>query len=57
VVHSSSQAQRRQQHWQRDIQASSTPLAATGREVAPQEDGCHADAEAAAATLRTLQSA
>jgi transposase len=57
VVHSSSQDQRRQQHLQRDIQASYTTLAATVREVAQQEYCCHAAAAAAAAKLRTLQSA
>ena len=57
VVHSSSQDQRRQQHLQRAIQASSATLEATVREAARQEYCCHADAEAAAAKLRTLQSA
>jgi len=56
VVHSSSQDQRRQQHLKRDIQASSATLEATVREAARQEYFCHADAEAAAAKLRTLQS-
>lgn len=57
VVHSSSQDQRRQQHLQREIQASSATLEATVREATRQEYGCHADAEAAAAKLRALQSA
>jgi transposase len=57
VVHSSSQDQRRQQHLQREIQASSATLEATVREATRQEYVCHADAEAAAAKLRALQSA
>ena len=57
VVHSSSQAQRRQQHLEREIQASVATLEATAREAARQEYCCHADAEAAAAKLRALQSA
>jgi len=57
VVHSSSQDQRRQQHLAHEIQASYTTLEATVREAARQEYFCHADAEAAAAKLRTLQSA
>jgi transposase len=56
VVHSSSQDQRRQQHLEREIQASYTTLEATVREVVRQEYFCHADAEAAAAKLRALQS-
>jgi hypothetical protein len=57
VVHSSSQDQRRQQHWQRDLQAAYATLGATVPEAAQQEYGCHAAAEAAAAKLRALQSA
>ena len=57
VVHSSNQAQRRQQHRARARQASFATLAATRREVAPQAYACRADAEAAAAKLRTVQSA
>jgi transposase len=57
VVHSSSQAQRRQQHLEREIQASVATLEATAREAARQEYFCRADAEAAAAKLRALQSA
>jgi len=57
VVHSSSQDQRRQQHLEREIQASSATLEATAREAARQEYFCHADAEAAAAKLRALPSA
>jgi transposase len=57
VVHSSSQDQRRQQHLEREIRASSTTLAATVHAAARQEYFCQADAEAAAAKLRALQSA
>jgi transposase len=57
VVHSSSQDQRRQQHLEREIQASYATLEATAREAARQEYFCHADAEAAAVQLRALQSA
>jgi transposase len=57
VVHSSSQDQRRQQHLQRDIQASYATLEATVHAAAQPEYFCHADAAAAAAKLRALQSA
>jgi transposase len=57
VVHSSSQDQRRQQHLEREIQASSATLETSAREAARQEYVCHADAEAAAAKLRALPSA
>jgi transposase len=57
VVHSSSQDQRRQKHLEREFQASYATLEATVREAARQEYFCHADAEAAAAKLRALQSA
>jgi transposase len=57
VVHSSSQDQRRQQHLQRDIQASYATLEASVREAIHQEYFCPADAEAAATKLRALQSA
>ena len=57
VVHSSSQDQRRQQHLEREIQASYATLEATVRAAAHQEYFCHADAAAAAAKLRALQSA
>jgi transposase len=57
VVHSSSQDQRRQQHLAREIQASYATLAATVRPAMQQEYFCQADAEAAAAKLRALQSA
>jgi transposase len=56
VVHSSSQDQRRQKHLEREIQTSYTTLEATVREAVRQEYFCHADAEAAAATLRALPS-
>jgi hypothetical protein len=57
VVHSSTQDQRRQQSLARELQASSTTLEAAVREATQQEYCCHADAEAAAAQLRALQSA
>jgi transposase len=57
VVHSSSQDQRRHKRLERELQASSTMLEATVREATRQEYFCHADAEAAAAKLRALQSA
>jgi hypothetical protein len=57
VVHSSRQAQRRQKALARELQVSSTMLAAAVREGPQQEYGCHADAEAAAAKLQALQSA
>jgi transposase len=57
VVHSSNQDQRRQKHLEREFQASYATLEATVREAARQEYFCNADAEAAAATLRALQSA
>jgi transposase len=57
VVHSSSQDQRRQQHLARELQASSATLEAAVRAAVQQEYFCHADAEAAAAKLRALQSA
>jgi len=57
VVHSSSQDQRRQQHLEREIRASYAMLEATVHAAARQEYFCQADAEAAAAKLRALQSA
>ena len=57
VVHSSSQDQRRQEHLAREIRASYATLETTVHEAACQEYFCHADAEAAAAKLRALQSA
>jgi hypothetical protein len=55
-VHSSSQDQRRQKALARELQASYTTLEATVRAAAHQEYFCHADAEAAAATLRAQPS-
>src|SRR5215471_7371405 len=57
VVHSSSQDQRRQQQLERESRASSATLAAAVHAAACQEYFCQADAEAAAAKLRALQSA
>jgi transposase len=56
VVHSSSRDQRRQKPLARELQASYATLEATVREAAQQEYFCHADAEAAAAKARALQS-
>jgi transposase len=56
VVHSSSQDQRRQQHLERELQASHATLKAAVCEAVRQEYFCHADAEAAAAKLRALPS-
>src|SRR5215467_1691149 len=56
VVYSSSQDQRRQQHLERELQASHATLKAAVCEAARQEYFCHADAEAAAAKLRALPS-
>src|SRR5918911_488663 len=56
VVHSSSQDQRRQQQLARELQASSATLETMVRQAVQQEYFCHADAEVAAAKLRTLQS-
>jgi transposase len=57
VVHSSSQDQRRQQPLERERQASYATREAPVHEAARQEYFCHADAAAAAAKLRALQSA
>jgi transposase len=57
VVHSSSQDQRRQKRLERELQESSTTLAATVRGLAKQTYFCRADAEAAAQKLRALPSA
>src|ERR671933_2024876 len=57
VVHSTSQDQRRQQRWEREVQEASSTLETTVRAAAKQEYFCRADAEAAAAQLRALQSA
>lgn len=56
-VPSRSQDQRRQRRLAREFQASAAMREATRREVAQQEYACLADAEAAAAKLRTVQSA
>jgi len=56
VVHASSQDHRRQQHLKRDIQTSYATLEAAVHAAAQQEYCCHADAAAAAAKLRALQS-
>jgi transposase len=53
VVHSSSQEQRRQKHLEQELRASYATLEATVREQAHQQYFCRADAEAAAAKLRT----
>jgi Domain of unknown function (DUF4277) len=57
VGHSRSQEHRRQKALARERQASSTALAAPGREAAPQASCCRAEAEAAAAKRRAQQSA
>ena len=57
VVHSNSQDQRRQKALGRGRPASAATLEALGREAAQQAYGCHAEAEAAAAKVRALQSA
>jgi transposase len=56
VLHSSSQDQRRQQHLERELQASHATLKTAVCEATRQEYFCHADAEAAAAKLRALPS-
>jgi transposase len=56
VVHSSSQDQRRQQRFARELAASSATLAAAVGEATTQEYFCRADAEAAAERVRALQS-
>jgi hypothetical protein len=56
VVHSSRQDQRRQTSLERALLASYATLDATVRQAAQQASGCHADAEAAAAKRRALQS-
>jgi hypothetical protein len=57
VVYSSHHEPRRPQRVEREVQASSTTLAPTGRTAAKQAYCCRADAEAAAEQLRALQSA
>src|SRR5262252_3189512 len=54
VVHSSAQDKRRQQRLARDIQASYSTMQATVRTAEQQEYFCRADADAAAAQLRTV---
>src|SRR5262249_45404950 len=56
VVYSSSQDQRRQQRFAREIASSRTTLAAAVGEATQQTYFCRADAEAAAAHVRALQS-
>jgi transposase len=56
VIHSSSQDQRRQQRFARELAASATALAATVSEATQQEYFCRADAEAAAEKVQALQS-
>ena len=57
VVHSSSQDQRRQKRFGRDLAVSSTTLMAAVAEATQQEYFCQADAEVAATKLQALQSA
>ena len=54
VVHSSAQDKRRQQRLARDLQASYSTMQATIRTAEQQEYFCRADADAAAAQLRTV---
>jgi transposase len=57
VVHSSTQDKRRQQRLARDMQASESAARTVARQAAQQEYFCRADAETAAATLRTRPTA
>ena len=57
VVHSSAQDKRHQQRLARDLQTSQSTLQTTARTAEQQEYCCRADAEAAAATLRAVQTA
>jgi transposase len=57
VVHSSAQDKRRQQRLARDIQASYSTIQTAARTAEQQEYFCHADADAAAAKLRTVHAA
>ena len=57
VIHSSAQDKRRQQRLERDIQASYSTIQTTARTAEQQEYFCRADAEAAAAQLRTVHAA
>jgi transposase len=54
VVHSSAQDKRRQQRLARDLQASYSTMHTTVRTAEQQEYFCRADADAAAAQLRTV---
>jgi transposase len=56
VIHSSSQDQRRQQRFAREMATSRATLAAAVSEATKQEYFCRADAEAAAEQVRALQS-
>ena len=56
VIHSSSQDQRRQQRFARELAASQATLAAAVSAATKQEYFCRADAEAAAEQVRALQS-
>ena len=56
VVHSSSQDQRRQQRFARELVASATTLAAAVSEATKREYFCRAEAETAAEQVRALQS-
>jgi transposase len=56
VIHSSSQDQRRQQRFARELAASSAALAGAVGEAVQQEYFCRADAEAAVESVRALQS-
>ena len=56
VIHSSSQDQRRQQRFARELAASQATLAAAVGAATKQEYFCRADAEAAAEQVRALQS-
>jgi transposase len=57
VVHSSAQDKRHQQRLARDLQTSQSTLQTTARTAEQQEYFCRADAEAAAAILRAVQTA
>jgi transposase len=57
VVHASAQDKRYQQRLARDLQTSQSTLQTTARTAEQQEYFCRADAEAAAAILRAVQTA
>jgi transposase len=57
VVHSSAQDKRRQQRLERDIQASYSTVQTAARTAEQQAYFCRADADAAAAQLRTMPAA